>query len=350
MPAIRRAPILKRVPDNWAELEKLREIFLKAESELVNEIVRQRRCGLVDYHTQAALDRVQRILQGMVDEALQYVPKMIERQFYVKHPEARRIPEPVEKHQAGYANAQALTLEQTAIVEQLTVNLLGELMEASATTKRNMEDVLLGRLENDVFRRAGLSHVAAMQAEGAGAYPTARKMLRDLQAQGVTCFVDRAGRRWSLYNYTNMVCRTTSRQAEILSVLTQDPEWDLYKVSAHAGSCGLCAPLEGRVYSKSGNDPDFPPLASAFGKIDPDGPDMLGNTYLNIHPNCLHQLVRWTPMGRSPEELEQIKRFSSFRTNPPTRDPRSQAQIETYRKKQAARRRFLAQLRKERDN
>lgn len=341
-------PILKRTPDNWAELEKLREIFLKAETELVNEITRQRRRGLVDYHTQAALDRVQKTLQGMVDEAWKYVPKMIERQFYVKHPEARKVPEPVEKHQAGYANAQALTLEQTSIVEQLTVNLLGELMEASATTKRNMEDVLLGRLENDVFRRAGLSHVAAMQAEGAGAYPTAQKMLRDLRAQGVTCFVDRAGRRWSLYNYCNMVCRTTSRQAEVMAVLTRDPDQDLYRITAHAGSCGLCAPLEGRVYSKSGTDPDFPPLASAFGKIDPEGPNALGNTYLNIHPNCLHQLAPWTPMGRTLEELEKIKRFSSFRTNPPARDPRSQEQIKKYREKQAARRRFLARLRKER--
>lgn len=345
MPAsARRTPVLKRVPNNWAELEKLREIFLKAENDLIAEIARQRSKGLVDYHTQAALDRVQKILQGMVDDAWKYVPRMIEKQFYVQHPEARRVPEPVEKHVAGYGNASVLTLEQTAMVEQLTVNLLGELMEASGTARRSAEDVILGRLENDVFRKTGLSRVAAMQAEGAGAYPTAQKMIRDLRAQGVTCFVDKAGRRWSLYNYCNMVCRTTSRQAEVLSVLTQDPEWDLYKVTAHAGSCGLCAPLEGRVYSRSGTDPDFPPLASAFGKIDPAGPNDLSNTYLNIHPNCLHQLVRWTPMGRTDAELEKIKRFSSFQTNPPSRDPRSKKQIEAYRKKEDGRRQFLEDL------
>lgn len=340
----RKAPILNRTPNNWEELEKLREIFLKAENDLIVEIARQRKRGLVDYHTEAALDRVQRILQGMVEESWQYVPRMIEKQFYVRHPEARKIPEPVSKHQAGYTNAYALTLEQTDIVERLTVNLLGELMEASATAKRSAEDVILGRLENDVFHSTGLARVAAMQAEGAGAYPAAQKMIRDLRAQGVTCFVDRAGRRWSLYNYCNMVCRTTSRQAEVLSVLAQDPEWDLYKVTAHSSSCGLCAPLEGRVYSRSGTNPDFPPLASAFGKIDPAGPNELSNTYLNIHPNCLHQLVRWTPMGRTPEELDKIKRFSSFQTNPPSQDPRSKKQIEAYRKKEAGRRRFLKGL------
>ena len=345
----RKAPILQRTPNNWEELEKLREIFLQADNNLIAEIARQRSRGLVDYHTEAALERVQRTLQSMVDEAWKYVPKMIEKQFYVQHPGARKIPEPVPKHQAGYVNAYALTLEQTDIVERLTINLLGELMEASATAKRSAEDVILGRLENDLFRSTGLARVAAMEAEGAGAYPTAQKMIQDLRAQGVTCFVDRAGRRWSLYNYCNMVCRTTSRQAEVLSVLTQDPGWDLYKVTSHAGSCGLCAPLEGRVYSRSGTDPDFPPLASAFGKIDPAGPNQLSNTYLNIHPNCLHQLVRWTPMGRTPEELDKIKKFSSFRTNPPSHDPRTKKQIEAYRKKEANRRRFLKNLRQYQD-
>lgn len=340
----RKAPILQRTPDNWEELQKLREIFLQAENDLIAELGRLRSRGLVDYHTEAALARVQKILQDMVDESWKYIPRMIEKQFYVQHPKARKIPEPVWKHQAGYENAYVLTLEQTSIVEQLTMNLLGELMEAAGTARNSMEQMILGRLEPDVFRTAGLSHVAAMQAEGAGAYPTAQKMIRTLRAQGVTCFVDKAGRRWSLYNYCNMVARTTSRQAEVLSVLTQEPGWDLYKITAHAGSCGLCAPLEGRVYSKSGTDPDFPPLASAFGKIDPSGPNDLTNTYLNIHPNCLHQLVRWTPLGRTQEELKKIKEFSSFRTNPPSQDPRSKQQIEAYRKKELGRRRFLKDL------
>ena len=131
-----------------------------------------------------------------------------------------------------------------------------------------------------------------------------------------------------------MVLRTTTRQAEVLSVLTRDPEQDLYKISSHNTTCKLCAPLEGRVYSRSGTDPDFPPLAAAFGKVDKAGPDTLANSWLNIHPNCLHVLIAWTPAGRSEEELRKIKEFSSFRTNPPDRDPRTEKQIEAYRLKE----------------
>lgn len=96
-------------------------------------------------------------------------------------------------------------------------------------------------------------------------------------------------------------------------MLTADDRQDLYEISSHGTTCAICAPLEGRVYSKSGNDPDFPPLASAFGKVDSNGPDSLTNSYLNIHPNCLHVLTPWTPMGLTEEEVQKVKDFSSFK-------------------------------------
>lgn len=166
-----------------------------------------------------------------------------------------------------------------------------------------------------------------------------------LRREGVTAFTDRAGRRWSLHTYGSMVLRSTSRQAEVLAVLTQNPGHDLYQISKHGSTCPLCAPLEGRVYSKSGRDPDFPPLAAAFGKMDPAGPDDLANSWLNIHPNCLHHLRPWTPMGRSEEEIRKIREFSSFESNPVTRDPRTQRQIDAYRQKERSRARRLRDYR-----
>ena len=113
----------------------------------------------------------------------------------------------------------------------------------------------------------------------------------------------------------------------------------------HGTTCALCAPYEGRVYSRSGTDPDFPPLAAAFGKVDPAGPDTLANTWLNIHPNCLHVLLPWTAAGRTDEEIQKIKDFSNPRKNPFSRDPRSESQIAAYRKKERARAQWLADYR-----
>lgn len=338
-------PTLNRAP-NEKELQKLIQIFLKAETDIINEIGRLRSMGNVDYHAVAALERVQAILRKMESDSWEYVPQMIEREFYVRVPEARRIEgETVQKHAAGYANAAALTGEQTAIVDRLAMNLMGEITDASMTVMATLQSALIGRVEPDVYRRVGLEQVAAQQAVGRGVNASVPAFVQALRREGIRAFTDKAGRDWSLHTYCTMVSRTTSRQAEVLAVLTADQEHDLYMISSHGTTCALCAPYEGRVYSRSGTDPDFPPLAAAFGKMDPAGPDTLANTWLNIHPNCLHVLVPWTTAGRTPEEIQKNKDFSNPRKNPFSVDPRSEKQIKAYRIKEAARRRWLANYR-----
>ena len=338
-------PTLNRAP-NERELEKLITIFLKAETDIINEIGRLRSMGNADYHVVASLERVQAILRQMESDAWTYVPKVIEKQFYVSHPEARRVPgESITKHIRAYNNAAALTAEQHAIIDQLVANLMGEITDATLTAYATVESALIGRVEPDVYRRVGLEQVALRQATGQGVYRQLPQFVEALRREGVTAFVDKAGRHWSLHTYGSMVSRTTSRQAEVLSVLTADPEQDLYRISVNGTTCGICAPYEGRVYSKSGTNPDYPPLAAAFGKQDPAGPDILANTWLNIHPSCQHSLAPWSPVGRSEEEIQKIKDFSNPAKNPFSVDPRTEKQIKAYRAKEAARRRWLMDYR-----
>ena len=339
MPTLRRAP-------NERELQKLISIFLKAETDIINELGRLRSAGNVDYAQVAALERVQAILRQMENDCWQYAPPMVEKQFYTAHPEARRVQgESLTKHIRAYNRAAALTSEQHAIVDQLVANLMGEITDASVTVMATVQSALIGRIEPDVYRRVGLEQVALRQATGQGVYKQLPAFVDALRKEGITAFVDKAGRHWSLHTYGSMVSRTTSRQAEVLSVLTADPEQDLYRISVNGTTCGICAPYEGRVYSKSGTNPDYPPLAAAFGKQDPDGPDTLTNTWLNLHPNCQHSLAPWSPIGRSDREIQEIRDFSSFEKNPPSVDPRTEKQIKAYRAKEKARAQWLREYR-----
>lgn len=321
--------------------QHLIRVYLQAETDIINEIARLREQGLIDYHAVAALERVQKILRQLKAQNWEYVPKMIEREFYVSHPEARIIPylggtEPVEKHIQGYANALRLTSAQTHTVELLTRQLMVELDDACDYVQNNLQNILLG--PQNEYRQAAVS---AVRRQEASSLQTARKEFLDTLARdGVSCFEDKMGREWRLSSYGAMVIRTTAAQAQTLSILTQNETWDLYQISTIGSTCPVCAPLEGRVYSKSGNDPDFPPLAEAYGLIDPSGPVTLDNTWLCIHPCCLHSLHRYTLEGKTPEEIERIKRFSSFTTNPRENDPRTDAQIKAYRDHIKAREKF----------
>lgn len=329
---------LIRLPETKDMTRFLRMLFLKTEREIVNEISRKRAKEYVDYADVAALERVQETLRNMVDESFDYVPQMVEKIFYYS-----------EKDAAGYRNARTLTAMQLDTAQVLANNLLGEIMDASETAYKTVQQYYaVARLESDPFRSAALNQVLRQEAAGIGWTKTSAAMAKELKDKGVTAFVDKAGRKWSLYDYCNMAARTTARQAEVAAVLTAD-DHDLYQIVKIGSTCPVCAPLEGRVYSKSGKNPDYPPLSVAFGKVDPAGPDDMMNTYLNIHPSCLHSLIRYTTIGKTEEQIQKDKDFSSIEKNPLTNDPRSKKQIRAYQEKVKKRRKLLADIRQHKE-
>lgn len=328
-------PKLIRPPKEADVTAFMRMLFLRTEREIIREINRKRKAGFVDYAEVASLERVQRILQTMADESWSYVPTMIETIFYHSAKDA-----------AGYRNARALTAVQTAIVQQLSNNLLGELTEASEGAFKSVQRLYtIARLEADPFREIALKQVLSQEASGSGWMLNSARMAQEMQNKGIPAFVDKAGRQWSLRDYSNMAVRTTARQAEVAAILSAD-DYDLWQIVKIGSTCPVCAPLEGRVYSKSGTNPDYPPLTLAFGKIDKAGPDDLTNTYLNIHPNCLHSLVKYTTIGKTDKQIQRDKDFSNPEKNPLSRDPRTKKQIKAYQDKVKARQKLLRERRK----
>lgn len=320
----------------------LRNLFLRTEQELIREITRKRAAGHVEYADVAALDRVQKILQNMVDTSWSYVPVMIEKIFYHS-----------DKDAAGYTNARTITgtrsVTQIAIMEQLANNLQGELMEMAGTAKKSVENVFtIARLENDPYRKLALEQILRQEAAGKPWIKSSQDLVKEMETNGITGFTDKAGRKWSMQAYGNMAVRTTARQAEVAALLTSD-EYDLWQITKVGTTCPVCAPLEGRVYSKSGTNPDYPPLTVAFGKVDPYGSNDLSNTYLNIHPNCLHSLVKYTTIGKSTERIQKDKDFSSIEKNPLSRDPRTKKQIAAYREKEKNRQRLLRDMKQHKE-
>lgn len=320
----------------------LRRLFLRTEKELIQEIKKKRNREQVEYAEVAALERVQGILQNMVDASWSYVPAMIEKIFYHS-----------DKDAAGYSNARSLasprSVTQLAIMEQLSNNLQGQIVEMAGTAKKSVETVFtIARLEDDPYRKLALEQVLREEAAGKPWIKSSQDLVKDMEANGITGFTDKAGRKWSIQSYGNMAVRTTARQAEVAALLSAD-DYDLWQIVKIGSTCPVCAPLEGRIYSKSGMNPDYPPLSIAFGKIDTNGPNDLTNTYLNIHPNCLHSLVKYTTIGKSAERIQKDKDFSSIEKNPLNRDPRTKKQIAAYQEKQRNRQQLYRDIKQHKE-
>lgn len=189
---------------------------------------------------------------------------------------------------------------------------------------------VIGRREADLIRQKTLQSVAMNEAKGGGLVNARKDLISELMNNGLTAFVDRSGRRWTLGNYCEMAVRTTSRQSTNFGELFDDPEHDLYIVVDRHSSCPICAKFEGRVFSRSGTNPNYPPLSDAFGKIDPNGSGGLENTYLSIHPNCRHTISKWVERARTPQQIEAIRNKSNPATNPYELDPRTKKEVKRY--------------------
>ena len=148
----------------------------------------------------------------------------------------------------------------------------------------------------DIYRAASLE--ASMVGSVAG-YETwqqaRRKILEEITGRGIYGFVDRAGKKWSMKTYAEMLARTS------LMEIHNEAQWrefrahdeDLVVISFHTGTCPKCAPWQGRVLSLTGQTPGFPTLDDA----------KAGGLF---HPRCRHAAALFVPdEGETPEETER---------------------------------------------
>lgn len=141
--------------------------------------------------------------------------------------------------------------------------------EAVRTLQDNLENSLdaatntVGRRVEDVFRREGLRFAAA-NASGDHDLPELTKQFADrLREEGVTSFVDKAGRQWGLENYAEMAIRTTTTEArtEGTSHTLITRGFDLVTVHNPTGGCPrICADFVGKTYSLTGRADGYPVL------------------------------------------------------------------------------------------
>ena len=128
------------------------------------------------------------------------------------------------------------------------------------------------------------------------------RLVEMLNNEGIVAFVDRGGREWQLSTYAEMVARSTTREITNLASVNRSRQvaGDLVIMSAHATSCPICWPLQGRVYSISGTNPNYPPLETAW-----------SGGFANIHPNCRHSVKPYIPALKTPEEIARDLTFSN---------------------------------------
>lgn len=126
-------------------------------------------------------------------------------------------------------------------------------------------------------------------------------------AGGVTGFVDKAGKRWQLGKYAEMVVRTTTREAVSHGTANRmlDAGYNVVTISAHANPCPLCAQYDGNTYYLT--QPDL----NTVGEDTASHPTL--DIYPPFHPNCRHVL---TPAAATFAQFEEAVGLDAMEPKP----------------------------------
>jgi SPP1 gp7 family putative phage head morphogenesis protein len=112
--------------------------------------------------------------------------------------------------------------------------------------------------------------------KGEGVHKIKREVKKLVEKRGFTALIDRGGKRWKIDTYAQMLVRTHMNKSNNRGTINRLIEngVDLIEMSSHENPSDMCAPLQGKIYSISGDNKKYP-----------KAPD------LPIHPNCRHSFL-----------------------------------------------------------
>lgn len=179
-------------------------------------------------------------------------------------------------------------------VDALIADTYNDLLAATHNTKVRIKNIV---------RRVTSEQMISKASQQLGRKTTNRAIINQLTKSGLSKTIladgwvgitDKAGRRWKLNTYVDMVSRTKLHQAYIEGVKRKgdDRGYDLAVISSHGAKDG-CSMYEGAIVSMSGNTPGYPTYD-----------DMLSSGVI-FHPNCKHSVS----LIRSPDLLpDEVRR------------------------------------------
>ena len=139
-------------------------------------------------------------------------------------------------------SADRLNLVNTVMLESTQAAYTGAVSDAAA-------QMLIAETQRT------LNVAAGEVITGVSSYNAAMRTAVDRMVNnGLTGFVDHAGRHWSPEAYVAMDIRTTTANTARQAVFDRNQEYgnDLYQVSSHQGARPLCFPWQGKIISTTG--------------------------------------------------------------------------------------------------
>jgi len=208
-----------------------------------------------------------------------------------------------ELENANYAKQSQGSIVKSSVSDFTTGSLMGEKKYSrliGMTQKKNVQENRLNKIvaEGEFLGESTFSVQKQIQNE----------LLNDALDGKYILVIDKNGKEinYKLTSYSEMVARTKLTEAQTESTIQVAVNYgtDLVQVSSHNTKTAYDAQFEGKIYSLTGNDPDFPPAT--------DLPP--------FHPYCIHTIsVTFKEGMEANGSLDGLSQFSKGEIDSPPR-------------------------------
>lgn len=186
----------------------------------------------------------------------------------------------------------------TQSIDVLVSDTVVDLIYANNSIKKQFSRLLTATQQRVIEDKAITRMIAQGAIEGQARKTVSDTVLAALKKDmGEGRFIQINGRNYAPDKYAELVARTRMSEAsnEGLKNTALDYGLDLVQWDTHSEICEICQQYAGRVYSISGNDPEFP-------KLEEEPP---------LHPNCVCHIYPITKQAVDERGRDQLVRLSN---------------------------------------
>lgn len=136
-----------------------------------------------------------------------------------------------------------------------------------------------------------------------------RRAISRIADEGLTGFIDRAGRHWSPEAYVNMDIRTTVHNVSIQATRARMEDYgtNVFQVSSHAGARPGCYPYQGKFYSWDNTAGEIPLGNGGTARYEPINSTTYGQPAGLFGINCGHYPIVVIPGYTIPHGADNIQ-------------------------------------------
>lgn len=259
----------KQVEIDEEGLQRFLQVFKRAYSDVTHEITTASDFGVAN--RKAILSQIKKILVDAGSDAGRMLQQEIPGYY---HEGANQALQQLKKTGGDLPLNEGFNRIHKEAIEMLVSDTSTAIAESMSGLYRSATNLLNKAVKDEIMNRIAIGRISGKTLG------TIRNMVTAIiHDQGLTALIDKAGRKWDLDTYAEMLIRTKVVEARNLGLANQVAEagQDLVEVSSHASSCDLCSPWEGKILSLTGKTVGYPTLSDA----EANG---------LFHPNCRHAI------------------------------------------------------------